>query len=61
MENCNYLSLMHNIDIILADLGSGAIADARKIRDQLLDLRLVCMTMDAEQRGERPIQTLPQL
>lgn len=36
------------IDEFLAELGTSGIVDARKARDQLMDLRLMCMTMEAE-------------
>lgn len=48
MGNCDIKIIIRTIDEFLAELGTSTIVDARKARDQLIDLRLICMTMEAE-------------
>lgn len=48
MAEFNYAVLIYQIDVFLAELGTSGIVDARKARDQLMDLRLMCMSMEAE-------------
>lgn len=48
MAEFNYAVLIYQIDVFLAELGTSGIVDARKARDQLMDLRLMCMTMETE-------------
>lgn len=40
--------LIMQIDASLAELGVSGLVDAKKARDQLIDLRLMCMSMAAE-------------
>ena len=48
MAEFNYIVLVHQIDVFLAELGTSGIVDGDKARDQLIDLRLMCMSMEAE-------------
>lgn len=48
MTKYNYSVLIYQIDVFLAELGTSGIVDARKARDQLMDLRIMCMSMEAE-------------
>lgn len=48
MAEYNYLVLIHQIDAFLAELGTGGIVDGAKARDQLIDLRLLCMKIQED-------------
>lgn len=48
MAEYDYAILIHQIDLFLVELGTSTIVDARKARDQLIDLRLMCMNLGAE-------------
>ncbi len=48
MAEYDYAVLIYQIDVFLAELGTSGIVDARKARDQLMDLRLMCMSMESE-------------
>lgn len=48
MAEFDYAVLIYQIDVFLAELGTTGLVDARKARDQLMDLRLMCMTMETE-------------
>lgn len=44
----NYQMLIGSIDEFLIELGTAGMIDGRKVRDQLLDLRLMCEKMEFE-------------
>lgn len=48
MAEYNFIVLIHQIDIFLSELGTSGIVDGAKARDQLMDLRSMCMNMEAE-------------
>jgi hypothetical protein len=48
MAEFNYTLLIHQIDVFLAELGTSGIVDGEKARNQLIDLRILCMSMEAE-------------
>lgn len=46
--SCDYQILVRLIDDSLLELGITGIVDARKARDQLLDLRSLCLTLELD-------------
>lgn len=48
MAEYDYAVLIYQIDVFLDALGTSGIVDGQKARDQLMDLRLMCMSMEAE-------------
>lgn len=54
MAEFNYVVLIHQIDVYLSELGTSGIVDGAKARDQLMDLRLMCMTMEADRLVPTP-------
>lgn len=48
MQNGELTLLIHQIDEFLAEISMSTIIEARKSRDQLMDLRLMCMVMEDE-------------
>lgn len=48
MAEFNYIVLIHQIDVFLAELGTSEIIDGKKARNQLLDLRSLCTAMETE-------------
>jgi hypothetical protein len=54
MAEFNYIVLIHQIDVFLAELGTSGMVDGDKARDQLIDLRLMCTAMEEEKNTDPP-------
>lgn len=61
MSEVNYAVMIHQIDTFLVELGTSGIVDARKARDQLMDLRLLCMSMEADPILEIVPELVPEI
>lgn len=53
MQDYELTLLIHQIDEFLAEISHNTIIEARKPRDQLMDLRLMCMAM--EEKKDSPV------